>query len=51
MAVVVRTDDLTHEFILARQWKHLRMGGHVPVDTTPGPAPVCRALKIQPSAH
>ena len=26
-------------------------GGRVPVDTTPGPAPVCRALKINPSAH
>ena len=24
--VVVRTDDLTHEFILARQWMHLIMG-------------------------
>ena len=24
-------------------------GGRVPVDTTPGPAPVCRALKIYPS--
>ena len=24
-------------------------GGRVPVDTTPGPAPVCRALKIHPS--
>ena len=23
--VVVRTDDLTHEFILARQWMHLIM--------------------------
>ena len=23
-------------------------GGRVPVDTTPGPAPVCRALKTHP---
>ena len=25
-------------------------GGRVPVDTTPGPAPMCRALKIHPSS-
>ena len=28
---------------------HLIMGAVSPVDTTPGPAPVCRALKLQPS--
>ena len=27
---------------------HLIMGGRVPVDTTPGPVPVCRALKNPP---
>ena len=26
-------------------------GSRVPVDTTPGPAPVCRAPKTHPSAH
>ena len=49
MVVVVRTDDLTHEFILARQWMHQIMGEPCPCgDDTPGRVPVHTALKNLP---
>ena len=52
VVVVVLTRDLTHEFLLARQWCHYH-GGHVPVDMTPpSPVFVCRDPKSnQDSRH
>ena len=36
--------DLTDVVLLTRQWMH-RVMGHVPVDMTHSPPPVCRAPK------
>ena len=55
MVVVVVVVVLTVK-LMTCLWRYVitdapNYGGLVPVDTKPGPAPVCRALKLTPSAH
>ena len=46
--VVVLTVCLDDVSVHATKSQAHNYGGRVPVDTTPGPAPVCRALKTHP---
>ena len=48
VVVVVRTCVLHEGVCPAKRTVAPNYGGRVPVDTTPGPAPVCRALKNLP---
>ena len=49
VVVVVRTCVLHERVCPATSTVAPNHGGRVPVDTTPGPAPVCRALKTHPN--
>ena len=48
VVVVVLTVCLDDVSVHATKRQAPNHGGRVPVDTTPGPAPVCRALKTHP---